>query len=210
MSETQFTAKRLKELQALPLDEKIAITRERIIEWYEHFNGKVYVSFSGGKDSTVLLHLVRGLYPDVPAVFSDTGLEYPEIKEHVKRYDNVEIVRPKMTFKDVIVTYGYPLVSKETAEAIQYARRHIGVGGGTTYRDRAAFLGKRRNSGGETCWDYVPQTKKPHRQLAIHEGGNDPILATGIPGQARKPLGGATQRQKRVELMGNRMDSKPG
>lgn len=210
MSETQFTAKRLKELQALPLDEKIAITKERVIEWYEHFDGKVYVSFSGGKDSTVLLHLVRELYPDVPAVFSDTGLEYPEIKEHVKRYDNVEIVRPRMTFKDVITTYGYPLVSKETADAIQYARRHIG--GGTTYRDRAAFLGKRRNSGGETCWDYVPQTKKPHRQLVLHEGVWQPS-DSGVRASrdSSKTIGGgATRQRKRVELMGNRIDSEPG
>jgi hypothetical protein len=151
---------------------------------------------------------VRELYPDVPAVFSDTGLEYPEIRKHVKRYDNVEIVRPKMTFKDVITTYGYPLVSKETAEAIQYARRHIG--GGTTYRDRAAFLGKRRYSGDETCWDYVPQTKKPHRQLAIHEEGQRPDSGDRDSRTNSKTIGGATQRRKRVELMGNRMDSEPG
>ena len=41
--------------------------------------GAVFVSFSGGKDSTVLLKLVRELYPDVKAVFCDTGLEYPEV-----------------------------------------------------------------------------------------------------------------------------------
>ena len=64
--------------------------------------GAVFVSFSGGKDSTVLLKLVRELYPDVKAVFCDTGLEYPEIKQHVKSFDNVEIIRPKKTFKQVV------------------------------------------------------------------------------------------------------------
>ena len=90
-----MTAQQLKQLQTLPLDVKIRKTEQRIKEWYEHWDGDVYVSFSGGKDSTVLLHIVRKLYPDVPAVFSDTGLEYPEIKEFVKTFDNVRIVRPK-------------------------------------------------------------------------------------------------------------------
>ena len=116
-------AERLKELQALPLSRKILITQTRIIEWYQHFNGCVCVSFSGGKDSTVLLDIVRKIYPHVPAVFSNTGLEYPEIQKFVKGYDNVDIVIPEMRFDEVIKTYGYPLIGKEVAEAIHYARR---------------------------------------------------------------------------------------
>lgn len=50
-----------------------------IKEWYETFNGLVYVAFSGGKDSTVLLHLVRRLYPEVPAVFNNTRLGWQPI-----------------------------------------------------------------------------------------------------------------------------------
>ena len=56
----------LKQMQSLPLEAKIIKSQQRIREWYEHWDGDVYVSFSGGKDSTVLLHLVRELYPDVP------------------------------------------------------------------------------------------------------------------------------------------------
>ena len=59
----------LKQRQSLPLKLKIELSKRRIREFYEHFDGQVYVSFSGGKDSTVLLHLVRSMYPDVPAVF---------------------------------------------------------------------------------------------------------------------------------------------
>ena len=81
------------------------------------------ISFSGGKDSTVLLHLVRSIFPDVKAVFSNTGLEYPEIQQHVMSYPNIDIIRPPMRFDQVISTYGYPLIGKEVAEAIYYARR---------------------------------------------------------------------------------------
>ena len=55
MTEAVHDAQRLAELQAFPLERKIQITQTRIIEWYQHYNGNVVVSFSGGKDSTMLL-----------------------------------------------------------------------------------------------------------------------------------------------------------
>lgn len=123
MPEHDFSKERLKELQALPLERKVGFTAARITEWYNHYNGKVYVSFSGGKDSTVLLHIARTLFPDIKAVFVDTGLEYPEIKEFVKTFDNVDIIRPKKSFLQVIEEYGYPVISKEVAQCVYKARR---------------------------------------------------------------------------------------
>lgn len=111
--------KQLEDLQKLPLHYKVMISQQRITEWYEHWEGKVYVSFSGGKDSTVLLHIARGLYPDIPAVFCDTGLEYPEIREFVKTISNVTWIKPSMNFKKVIEKYGYPVISKEQSRYIQ-------------------------------------------------------------------------------------------
>lgn len=115
-------SQRLKDLQRLPLDRKVGFSIARIVEWYTRFEGKVYVSFSGGKDSTVLLYLVRQLYPDVPAVFCDTGLEYPEIKSFVKTFSNVEFVKPTRTFYEIVRKYGYPVFSKIVSDCVHMAR----------------------------------------------------------------------------------------
>lgn len=112
----------LRRMQAWDLDKKIQVTQSRIMEWYEYFEGKVYVSFSGGKDSTVLLDIARRIYPDILAVYVDTGLEYPEVKKFVKEIDNVTILKPKMNYRQVIDKYGYPLISKEVSGKIWDAR----------------------------------------------------------------------------------------
>lgn len=112
----------LQQRQGQPLEFKEQMTINRIKAFYRQLDGNVYVSFSGGKDSTALLHLVRSVYPDVPAVFVDTGLEYPEIREFVKTIGNVVWLRPKMPFNQVIEKYGYPVISKETAGKIYEIR----------------------------------------------------------------------------------------
>jgi len=111
----------LQQYQALPLSAKVHMSQARIREWYDYWQGDVCISFSGGKDSTVLARLVHELYPNVPLVFSNTGLEYPEIQQFARKM-GAEFIRPKLTFSEVISKYGYPLISKETAEAIQSAR----------------------------------------------------------------------------------------
>ena len=109
-------------MKDIPLNVKLNITKNRIKEWYEHWNGKVYVAFSGGKDSTVLLHIVRSIYKDTPAVFCNTGLEYPEIKSFVKSVDNVVWLKPKMNFKEILKKYGFPITSKEVSQKIYEIR----------------------------------------------------------------------------------------
>jgi len=110
------------ERQSMSLRDKIDLTTERIEKWYDYWGGKVYVAFSGGKDSTVLLNIARSVFPEIPAVFCDTGLEYPEIRKFVKSFDNITILRPKLSFKQVIEKYGYPVISKEQSQYIYQAR----------------------------------------------------------------------------------------
>lgn len=126
----------LKQMQAVPLEQKIAMTKRRIREWYDYWDGMVYVSFSGGKDSTVLKHIVDSMHLDVPAVFVNTGLEYPEIQKFVRSIKDgkyecfnsyVDIIRPEMRFDEVINKYGYPVVSKEVSlkvHAVNSAKRN--------------------------------------------------------------------------------------
>lgn len=114
----------LKLLQNYPLDLKIEKTKLRIREWVDYYGEDgVYISFSGGKDSTVLLDIVRSMYPDIEAVFVNTGLEYPEVYKFIKTKENVRILKPRMSFKKVINKYGYPVISKENSQYI-YEIRH--------------------------------------------------------------------------------------
>lgn len=122
MSDRKYTVEDLQIMQAWPLDKKIGVTQTRIMEWYMRNNGNVYVSFSGGLDSALLLDLARRAYPGIPAAFVDTGLEYPEIREFVKTFDNVTWLKPKMPFSQVVRTYGYPAPSKKVARAIRDLR----------------------------------------------------------------------------------------
>jgi 3'-phosphoadenosine 5'-phosphosulfate sulfotransferase (PAPS reductase)/FAD synthetase len=133
----------LLQMQSLPLSDKIRMTERRIRDWHDYWDGEVYVSFSGGKDSTVLLDLVRNLYPDVEAVFVDTGLEYPEIREFVKTFDNVTIMRPKTRFDEVIKTYGYPVISKETSNTIYYIKKNGGSNGWIDGRIKRGYVSEK-------------------------------------------------------------------
>lgn len=150
----RHTAYDLAQMQSLPLEAKILMTQERIRQWYEHWEGQVYVSFSGGKDSTVLKHIVDSMYDDVPALFVNTGLEYPEIQKFVKQIkdgefdcfnSDVEIVRPEMRFDEVVKKYGYPAISKEASDTINGAKNNIRKG---VYSHRLCKLGVQRSEYG--------------------------------------------------------------
>lgn len=171
----------LAKLQSLPLDMKVAYTKARITEFYIMENGRIYVSYSGGKDSTVLLDLVRSMYPDVPAVFVDTGLEFPELREHVKKTPDVIWLKPESSFRKVIIENGYPVVGKEISKAIEQARKgnpngisRMNGDGRYGYRRYAYLLDAPFRISGRCC-DILKKepTRKYHR-----ETGRCPVIGT--------------------------------
>lgn len=119
MSTCTATKETLLKRLAMPLEGKIALSKVMAREFYEAMNGNVYVAFSGGKDSSVLLDILRSMYPELPGVFSNTGLEYLEIVRHVKRHDNITIIRPERTHKWVFENEGFPIISKIVAKQLR-------------------------------------------------------------------------------------------
>lgn len=120
--------KELRERQRWALHQKIDHSLGVIDQFIQRLDGKVYVGFSGGKDSTVLLDLCRIIKPDIKAVFCNTGNEYPDIVRFVRELKategyNIEIIYPKLKPSQVFEKYGFPLISKEVSEAI-YAGKH--------------------------------------------------------------------------------------
>jgi len=124
--ENKHTLTDLYQMQALPLSAKIRMTKYRIRQWIEEYGEDgVYVSFSGGKDSTVLLNIVRQDYPQIPAVFVDVPTQYPELKEFAQTFDNLVILKPKISFAEVCEKYGFPMISKEVSECVYYAKKYL-------------------------------------------------------------------------------------
>lgn len=111
------------QLSSLPLEAKIIHAQKRIKEWYEHYNGNVYISFSGGKASEVLLYLVREMYPDVEAVFVDTSNEWPEVRQYALTVSPLTVLRPKRDFRKIISEYGYPVISRRVSRVVRYAQQ---------------------------------------------------------------------------------------
>ena len=143
-----------RKLMALDLTAKELTTYEKLDEWYTAWGGQCYVSFSGGKDSTVLAYLAARYLAsfrtppwELNLVFVNTGLEYPEIQKFVNEYAawlrreflrvtvNLVRLRPKMNIRQVVTKYGYSIIGKDVAHRIEIARRSP---------DRIWFLHKRR------------------------------------------------------------------
>lgn len=133
----ELTIQDLREMQEKPLEWKEQQTLGLISEWYAYFNNNCYVSFSGGKDSTVLADIaakwcyIAGV--SLRLTYVDTGLEYPETKKHVRNFAEylrnkygieviLDILRPKIVFSEVVSKFGYPVISKAVSQKIAEAR----------------------------------------------------------------------------------------
>lgn len=163
-----------KQLLALDLEDKEILTYEKLDQWYSAWDGKCYVSFSGGKDSTVLAYLAAKelsryrtpIYP-LTLVFVNTGLEYPEIQRFVndyavwlqKEFPRIEVqlvrLRPKMNIRQVVAKYGYSIVSKGVANCVWEARKN--PGGTRTKRIHGELLTPSGEKSPFCCdnWEYL-------------------------------------------------------
>lgn len=148
-----------RKLMALDVQDKEILTYEKLDEWYTAWGGQCYVSFSGGKDSTVLAYLAAWYLSsfrtppwELNLVFVNTGLEYPEIQRFVNEYAawlrrefphitiNLVRLRPKMNITQVVTKYGYSIVSKEVAAYVEEAR--IKPDGRSAARLRGEYMRK--------------------------------------------------------------------
>lgn len=136
----KFPKDNFKSMKYQPYELKPSFSMYRVYEWYRHWEGMVYVSFSGGLDSTVLAYLVCETYRKyqldgkLPLVFVNTGTEFPEIKEFVQEYTkwlkrkfpevDIELVilHPRHGIRWVMENKGFPVISKDTAEKIKKLR----------------------------------------------------------------------------------------
>ena len=126
--ENKHTLSDLYQMQSLPLSAKIRMTEYRIRQWIDEYGEDgVAISFSGGKDSTVLMDIIRNRmgYKDIPAVFVDVPTQYPELREFALTWDNVIVLKPRISFMQVCEKYGFPLISKEVSESVQGARKYL-------------------------------------------------------------------------------------
>lgn len=154
----------LRYYQTLPLDLKVAMSKQRIYEAFDEFlDSGLYCSISGGKDSTVLADIMAQVCAEMnyklTLCFSDTGLEYADNRIFAKntlpnylrdKYHidvSVDVVKPKIIFSEVISKFGYPLISKEVAYATYYAR-DIGNTTPSCIQKRNELMGKRVQADG--------------------------------------------------------------
>ena len=114
------------------VDKHISDAMHRIERLYYEADGKCYLSFSGGKDSTIVLAVIKlceeiGTIPKnaIPAVFCDTKIELDAIVDFVhwvknNWYSNVQIIKTEKSFAQVIKEYGKPFRSKFRSCQLHY------------------------------------------------------------------------------------------
>ena len=214
--EMLYTHDDLKTMQNWSLDRKIQVSQTKILEWYARHNNQCFVSFSGGKDSTVLAYLAARVCraENCPLIlwFSYTGLEFPEVREHVKTYGawlmehlpglQVETVMdyPKdrkgnrISFRDVVLTYGYPVLSKRISRRVGdvqkmgqdcYAARCFdGRETGLYDLQKWAFVIDAPFKVSDRCCDVL---KKNPAKRYIRKSGRRPLIGTmACESQARR------------------------
>ncbi len=106
----------MQQLQALTLHDKEAWAK-KVIEKALRTLKNPSLAFSGGKDSTVLLHLLQPYIPQAPVILGNTTIEFPESLRFARKlasdWDlNYYEAKPDVNFWWVVKEYGWPLMGK--------------------------------------------------------------------------------------------------
>lgn len=114
----------------LLLFDRVNVIKDTITKYGEE---NFYLSFSGGKDSTIVHYLLDQALPGnkIPRVFINTGIEYQMIVDFVKglaaKDDRFIILQPTQAIKPMLEKYGYPFKSKQHAHNVM-VYQHSGIG----------------------------------------------------------------------------------
>lgn len=160
------------------------LTMDRIVKIRstieKHGEESFFISFSGGKDSTVLSHLVDLAIPDnhIPRVFADTGIELNAIKEFVLNMQKVdprmEIIKPSVNIRETLERDGYPFKSKEHSDILSIYQRH----GMTRASERYLWPDESRKSFGcpqKLKYQFSPDFKLKCSQKCCYNMKKKPI-----------------------------------
>ena len=149
----QYSYEDLKSLQSRSLDEKI-IWSHAVIKKAWGKKCRWSTAFSAGKDSTVLLHLLLQHQQDIPVIYGNTMIEFPECIQFAKFlrkewHLNYYEARPAVSFWWVVQEYGWPLMGKT-----------FGVGGVAHKSSRKQFF-QELEEHGELDGQYAIQAEVP-------------------------------------------------
>lgn len=107
----------------------VELAKIRIRKAYDLTDGDTYLSFSGGKDSTIVAELVKMTYlpSKIPFVFANTGIELRATLDFVKQYDydNIHIIKPRKPFGHVLKEFGFPAISKLKSDLLSTYQKNI-------------------------------------------------------------------------------------
>ena len=120
-----------------------------------------YISFSGGKDSTVLSFLIDLALPNnkIPRVYADTGIELNMIRDFVCdlafKDNRFEVIRPNTPIKQMLEIDGYPFKSKMHST---YVKKYQNKG--LNYKSVRAYTGIENTLSGKPMYRMCPKILK--------------------------------------------------
>ena len=159
--------KELHKYWKLDLEEKVKYAHKMLSTVFKRHRHPV-VCWSGGKDSTVVLYLVRLHEPDIPVIYIDSGVEFPETCEFVNFLANewnlnISSARPKAgeRFWDIGSKYGWPIFGKSIAANVRGAIRSGKIRPQMSLSEK--ILAKNKIHISARCCEFIQQ--KPTKEI---------------------------------------------